>query len=360
MASAGHGSGDPGRMPSYTPSSSKPGSGQKKKRHKPKLTPFVISNTPQQPPPTAQAINKLDAQSVMKIEGQEIKIRADDLITIEELGRGAYGVVEKMQHRHTGVIMAVKRIRATVNNKEQERLLMDLEVAMRSVDCPYTITFFGALFREGDVWICMEVMDTSLDKFYKKVKDRGLSINENALGIIAVSIVKALRYLQETLRVIHRDVKPSNVLLNKSGEVKLCDFGISGQLVDSLAKTMDAGCKPYMGPERIKPDDNKKGYDVKSDVWSLGITMIEVATGDFPYDTWRTPFQQLKQVVDDPSPSLPANGFSDELCDFCRCCLHKNPNDRHGYPELECHPFIVQYSHESKTNISSFIKLILD
>lgn len=80
------------------------------------------------------------------------------------------------------------------------------------------------------------------------------------------------------------------------GQVKLCDFGISGQLVDSLAKTIDAGCKPYMAPERIDPAKNKQGYDVKSDVWSLGITMIEVATGQFPYDTWRNPFQQLKQV----------------------------------------------------------------
>lgn len=80
--------------------------------------------------------------------------------------------------------------------------------------------------------------------------------------------------------------------------MKLCDFGISGQLVDSLAKTIDAGCKPYMAPERIDPTRNKQGYDVKSDVWSLGITMIEVATGEFPYDTWRNPFQQLKQVRD--------------------------------------------------------------
>ena len=91
----------------------------------------------------------------------------------------------------------------------------------------------------------------------------------------------------------------NNVKFNcDAGQVKLCDFGISGQLVDSLAKTIDAGCKPYMAPERIDPARNKKGYDVKSDVWSLGITMIEVATGQFPYDTWRNPFQQLKQVGD--------------------------------------------------------------
>lgn len=333
------------------------GSGRPRRPRVPRI-PITPINSPQ--PPVRPGISRLDAHTTMTIDGKDIKIRADDLVSIEELGRGAYGVVEKMRHRESNVIMAVKRIRATVNSREQERLLMDLEVAMRSVDCPYTVTFFGALFREGDVWICMEVMDTSLDQFYKKVKNRGLLISENLLGIIAVSIVKALRYLQETLKVIHRDVKPSNVLLSKEGEVKLCDFGISGQLVDSLAKTMDAGCKPYMGPERIKPDENNRGYDVKSDVWSLGITMIEVATGEFPYDTWRNPFQQLKQVVDDPSPSLPEAKFSAELCDFCRCCLHKNPNDRPSYPELESHPFIAKYSQEPATNISSFIKLVLD
>lgn len=339
----------------HSSSSSRTGSGRPRGRR----GPGVKINMPQQQP-VKSPISRLDAQTTMTINGEDIKIRADDLMTIAELGRGAYGVVEKMKHRDSDVIMAVKRIRATVNSREQERLLMDLEVAMRSVDCPYTVTFYGALFREGDVWICMEVMDTSLDQFYKKVKDRGLIIGENLLGIIAVSIVKALRYLQETLKVIHRDVKPSNVLLSKDGEVKLCDFGISGQLVDSLAKTIDAGCKPYMGPERIKPDEDYKGYDVKSDVWSLGITMIEVASGEFPYDTWKNPFQQLKQVVDDPSPSLPEGNFSPELCDFCRCCLHKNPNDRPSYPELESHPFIVKYSKEPTTNISSFIKLILD
>uniref|UniRef100_H2YLN7 mitogen-activated protein kinase kinase n=1 Tax=Ciona savignyi TaxID=51511 RepID=H2YLN7_CIOSA len=267
----------------------------------------------------------------MSINGQDIDIRADDLTVIEELGRGAYGV---MKHKFTETIIAVKRIRATLNTQEQKRLLMDLDVAMRSVDCDYTVTFYGALFRQGDVWICMEVMDTSLDQFYKKVKDRGLKTGENVLGVIAVSIVKALHYLQETLHVIHRDVKPSNVLLNKTGQVKLCDFGISGQLVDSLAKTIDAGCKPYMAPERIDPAKNQQGYDVKSDVWSLGITMIEVATGDFPYDTWRNPFQQLKQVVEDPSPKLPPNTFSVELDDFCRCCLHKDPAERPNYRDL--------------------------
>ncbi|XP_078485548.1 mitogen-activated protein kinase kinase [Ciona intestinalis] len=344
-----------GNGPNKSTDSGPTGPGRRRKKNN-KLK--VRIDPPEQTPKVPIVPHK--PQSRMNINGQDIDIRADDLTIVEELGRGAYGVVDKMKHKSTETIIAVKRIRATLNTQEQKRLLMDLDVSMRSVDCDYTVTFYGALFRQGDVWICMEVMDTSLDQFYKKVKDRGLKTGEDVLGIIAVSIVKALRYLQETLHVIHRDVKPSNVLLNKNGQVKLCDFGISGQLVDSLAKTIDAGCKPYMAPERIDPAQNQQGYDVKSDVWSLGITMIEVATGDFPYDTWRNPFQQLKQVVEDPSPKLPANTFSLELDDFCRCCLNKDPSKRPNYRELEDHVFVQKHLHENVRSISSFITLILE
>lgn len=141
---------------------------------------------------------------------------------------------------------------------------MDLDISMRSSDCPYTVQFYGALFREGDVWICMEVMDTSLDKFYVKVYKNARKIPEHVLGKynvrkvlrrrfsilfvgkVTFAVVSALHYLYSELKVIHRDVKPSNILINREGQVKMCDFGISGYLVDSVAKTIDAGCKPYM------------------------------------------------------------------------------------------------------------------
>uniref|UniRef100_A0A4W3JJM1 mitogen-activated protein kinase kinase n=1 Tax=Callorhinchus milii TaxID=7868 RepID=A0A4W3JJM1_CALMI len=254
--------------------------------------------------------------------------------------------------------MSCFRIRATVNSQEQKRLLMDLDISMRTVDCFYTVTFYGALFREGDVWICMELMDTSLDKFYKKVIEKGKTIPEDILGKIAVSIVKALEHLHSKLSVIHRDVKPSNVLINKEGHVKMCDFGISGYLVDSVAKTMDAGCKPYMAPERINPDLNQKGYNVKSDVWSLGITMIELAILRFPYESWGTPFQQLKQVVEEPSPQLPADRFSKEFVDFTVQCLKKNPKDRMNYIDLMEHSFFKLHD-ANETDVISFVKEVL-
>ncbi|OXB81214.1 UNVERIFIED_CONTAM: hypothetical protein H355_005144, partial [Colinus virginianus] len=142
---------------------------------------------------------------------------------------------------------APKRIRSTVDEKEQKQLLMDLDVVMRSSDCPYIVQFYGALFREGDCWICMELMSTSFDKFYKYVYSvLDDVIPEEILGKITLATVKALNHLKENLKIIHRDIKPSNILLDRNGNIKLCDFGISGQLVDSIAKTRDAGCRPYM------------------------------------------------------------------------------------------------------------------
>uniref|UniRef100_A0A8B9TCM7 mitogen-activated protein kinase kinase n=1 Tax=Anas platyrhynchos TaxID=8839 RepID=A0A8B9TCM7_ANAPL len=275
----------------------------------------------------------LDSRTFITIGDKNFEVEADDLVTISELGRGAYGVVEKVRHAQSGTIMAVKRIRATVNTQE-------------TVDCFYTVTFYGALFREGDVWICMELMDTSLDKFYKKVLEKKKTIPEDILGKMACvcEFVRALEHLHSKLSVIHRDVKPSNVLINKEGHVKMCDFGISGYLVDSVAKTMDAGCKPYMAPERINPELNQKGYNVKSDVWSLGITMIELAI----------------LLVEEPSPQLPADRFSKEFVDFhgAVVSLQKNPAERMNYLELMEHPFFTL--HDTKeTDMASFVTEIL-
>lgn len=301
----------------------------------------------------------LDKKTTITIGDKTFVVEADDLEKICDLGRGAYGIVEKMRHIPSQTIMAVKRIAATVNTQEQKRLLMDLDISMRSSDCPYTVQFYGALFREGDVWICMEVMDMSLDKFYTRAFGHQRSIPEDILGKITVAVVNALHYLYSRLRVIHRDVKPSNILINRRGEVKMCDFGISGYLVDSVAKTIDAGCKPYMAPERIDPSGNPSHYDIRSDVWSLGISLLELATGKFPYTTWGTPFEQLKQVVKDDPPRLPSGRFTCEFEDFIEQCLQKTYTARPNYNQLLEHPFCKTHA-ERVTDISPFVGEILD
>lgn len=314
--------------------------------------------TPEAEAPVTPPRN-LDQRATITIGDKTFEVDADGLEKICDLGRGAYGIVEKMRHTQTDTVMAVKRITATVNMKEQKRLLMDLDISMRSSDCMYTVHFYGALFREGDVWICMEVMDTSLDKFYPKVFKNNLKMEEDVLGKIAMSVVNALHYLHAQLKVIHRDVKPSNILVNRKGEVKMCDFGISGYLVDSVAKTVDAGCKPYMAPERIDPSGNPQQYDIRSDVWSLGISMIEMATGTFPYKTWTTPFEQLKQVVTDSPPRLEPNTFSPEFDEFITSCLQKKFDARPNYDQLLKMAFIADHIGRN-TDISGFVSKILD
>jgi len=143
---------------------------------------------------------------------------------------------------------------------------------------------------------------------------------------------------------MHRDVKPTNVLVNKKGQVKLCDFGVSGQLEKSLAKT-NIGCQSYMAPERIHGEaQNKQGtYSVSSDVWSLGLSVIELAMGKYPYppEMYSNVFAQLTAIVHGPSPRMPSS-YSDEANDFVDQCLMKEPTQRATYAQLTQHPWYKQ------------------
>ncbi|KAE8745378.1 Mitogen-activated Protein Kinase Kinase [Frankliniella occidentalis] len=309
---------------------------------------------------------KLNIQSSGKLQispGTVYDFTSEDLQDLGEIGRGAFGTVNKMVHRKSNTVMAVKRIRSTVDEKEQKQLLMDLDVVMKSNECPCIVQFYGALFKEGDCWICMELMDSSLDKFYKFIyENQRKRIPESILGKITVATVQALNYLKEKLKIIHRDVKPSNILLDKRGNIKLCDFGISGQLVDSIARTRDAGCRPYMAPERIDPQ-RARGYDVRSDVWSLGITLMEVATGHFPYPKWNSVFEQLYQVVQGDAPQLEpvhnGNHFTAEFVNFVNTCLIKEETQRPKYNRLLEHDFIKR-SETERVDVAAYVCSVLD
>ncbi|CAI8054258.1 Galactokinase [Geodia barretti] len=273
----------------------------------------------------------IDSKTMIRIGNEEpFECKAEDLIEEKELGRGAYGSVYQMRHSKTDTIMAVKRIRATIDSNERRRLLMDLRVSMRCLDCPYTVTFFGALFKDGDVWICMELMDMSLHDLYKLVYEK-----------LHLTIPEWGRW--ENGRSY---VKPSNILINRAGQVKLCDFGIAGELVNSFCQT-DIGCKPYLAPERINPMVLGAKYDQRSDVWSYGITLYELAVGQFPYPVWKNMFEQLKSVVDGEAPRVPANlSLSPEFTDYLHLCLTKDVETRPGFQELLNHAFIRMMEEE--------------
>ncbi|KAF8354022.1 sek-1, partial [Pristionchus pacificus] len=313
--------------------------------------------------PVAEEVPTLDLDDKCKIrlddESEEFEIKATELKKVGDLGRGAYGVVESMIHQPTGTIMAVKRIESSVNDESQKRMLVELHACMKSDCCPQMVRFYGAMYREGDVWLCMEVMDISLDKFYRRAFFHKIKIPEYFLAKLGLTVVEGLNFMKEQMNLMHRDVKPSNILLNSGGQLKICDFGISGHLTNSVAKTVGAGCKPYMPPERID-GDSKMAYDVRADVWSLGITMIEVATGTHPYAKWKTPFDQLKQVVGSPSPRLP-DGFSEQFNHFVNRCLEKDYNRRPKYPELLANPFLEQARHRVPDfSMSGYVRSILE
>ena len=269
--------------------------------------------------------------------GSSFSISLDEVDTLEELGKGNYGTVYQVRHSRprirrpglglagnkastaipsasptesssldstqsksqrntTGLVMAMKEIRLELDDAKFAAIIMELDVLHRCVS-PFIVDFYGAFFQEGAVYICMEFMDGgSIDKLY------GDGIPEGVLRKIALSTVMGLKSLKDDHNIIHRDVKPTNILVNSRGQVKICDFGVSGNLVASIAKT-NIGCQSYMAPERIasggvaQAGANPGGgtYSVQSDIWSLGLSIIECAMGQYPYppETYNNIFSQL-------------------------------------------------------------------
>ncbi|XP_046967912.1 dual specificity mitogen-activated protein kinase kinase 7-like isoform X3 [Vanessa cardui] len=282
----------------------------------------------------------------LNVDGVEYRSHIDDLQQLGELGSGTCGHVVKMLHKSSGAVIAVKQMRRSGNSEETKRILMDLDVVVRSHDCPYIVRCLGCFVTDADVWICMELMASCFDKLLKRL---GAPIPEAILGKVTVATVNALSYLKDTHGVIHRDVKPSNILLDERGNVKLCDFGISGRLVDSKAKTRSAGCAAYMAPERIDPPDpSRPDYDIRADVWSLGISLVELATGVFPYRDCQNDFEVLTRVIADDPPQLPEDTeFTPEFKSFVSQCLTKNYRQRPKYVKLLEHPFVVKSARNS-------------
>ncbi|KAL5247417.1 hypothetical protein ACHWQZ_G019330 [Mnemiopsis leidyi] len=294
----------------------------------------------------------------LRIDGQSYSVSQVDFENLSYLGEGACGNVQLMKHTPTGVKMAVKRMRRTQDMREQMRIFTDLNIVIKQHQCPHIINSYGAYVTEQDVCICMEPMDTCLDKLQKKMREKKIvgGVPENVLGKITVGVVRGLDYLKRQYSVIHRDVKPSNILIDRHGQVKICDFGIAGNLVDSRVWTRDQGCPAYMSPERIDPpDQDSPSYDIRADVWSLGISLIELANCKYPYNNTAVQFSLMTEIINSPSPTLdPTLGFSDDFVDFVGICLIKDVSLRPKYERLLQHPFIKKYEAVDKSVIADW------
>uniref|UniRef100_A0A8D2NWR8 mitogen-activated protein kinase kinase n=1 Tax=Zosterops lateralis melanops TaxID=1220523 RepID=A0A8D2NWR8_ZOSLA len=209
-------------------------------------------------PPGKRNIHGLKVRISIIVSGKlDGFMNEQDIRYRDILGHGNGGTVYKAYHVRSGKILAVKVIPLDITLELQKQIMSELEILYKC-DSSYIIGFYGAFFTpELFPWGSLDV--------YRKIP-------EHVLGRIAVAVVKGLTYLW-SLKILHRDVKPSNMLVNTRGQVKLCDFGVSTQLVNSIAKTY-VGTNAYMAPERISGEQ----YGIHSDVWSLGISFMEVCT----------------------------------------------------------------------------------
>ncbi|XP_060889162.1 dual specificity mitogen-activated protein kinase kinase 5 isoform X1 [Labrus mixtus] len=275
------------------------------------------------------------------------QINAQDIHYQEQLGHGNGGTVYKAYHLLGKRVLAVKVIPLDITVELQKQIMSELEILYKC-DSPYIITFFSAFFVENRISICTEFMDGGSLDVYK-------IIPEHVLGRIAVAVVKGLTYLW-SLKILHRDVKPSNMLVNTRGQVKLCDFGVSTQLVNSIAKTY-VGTNAYMAPERISGEQ----YGIHADVWSVGISFMELALGMFPYPQIQKnqgslmPLQLLQCIVDEDPPVLPVSQFSEKFVHFITQCMRRQPKERPAPNNLMEHYFITQYNDGNAEVVSMWV-----
>ncbi|KAK2592779.1 MAP kinase kinase (MEK) [Conoideocrella luteorostrata] len=303
------------------------------------------------PPPTAESWGGADGgKDDSKDEQLEIGIeykldlRPEDLQIIKELGSGNGGTVSKVKHINTGSVMARKIIHVEAKKEMRKRIVRELQI-MHGCHSDYIVDFYGAFLNtNNDVIMCMEYMDVgSLDRISRVFGP----VRVDVLGKIAEATLGGLTYLYSKHHIMHRDIKPSNILVNSRGSIKLCDFGVSGELINSIADTF-VGTSTYMAPERIQGER----YTVKSDVWSFGLSIMELAIGKFPFasneqfaDEDSAPvgiLDLLQQIVHEPAPRLPkSDAFPSILEDMIQKCLYKQPNQRPTPQELfDRDPFV--------------------
>lgn len=249
---------------------------------------------------------------------------------LEKLGEGSYGSVFKAHYKETGEIVAIKQV--PVESDLQE-IIKEISI-MQQCNSPHVVRYYGSYFKNSDLWIVMEYCGAG--SVSDIIRQRNKTLAEDEIAAILQSTLKGLEYLH-FMRKIHRDIKAGNILLNSEGQAKLADFGVAGQLTDTMAKRNTVIGTPFwMAPEVIQ----EIGYNCVADIWSLGITAIEMAEGKPPYADIH-PMRAIFMIPTNPPPTFRnSDQWSEPFRDFVSQCLVKNPENRATATQLLQHPFI--------------------
>ncbi|CAH1103554.1 unnamed protein product [Psylliodes chrysocephalus] len=271
-----------------------------------------------------------------------------------KLGEGSYGSVYKALHKESGQVLAIKQVPVDTDLQE---IIKEISI-MQQCDSTYVVKYYGSYFKNTDLWIVMEYCGAGSVSDIMRLRKK--TLDEDEIATILGDTLKGLEYLH-LRRKIHRDIKAGNILLNSEGHAKLADFGVAGQLTDTMAKRNTVIGTPFwMAPEVIQ----EIGYDCVADIWSLGITALEMAEGKPPYGDIH-PMRAIFMIPTKPPPSFrEPDKWSAEFIDLVSICLVKDPEERASASDLLNHEFIknakppsilssmIQEAHEIRENQS--------
>ncbi|XP_054833346.1 serine/threonine-protein kinase 10 [Eublepharis macularius] len=256
---------------------------------------------------------------------------------VGELGDGAFGKVYKAKNRETGALAAAKVIE-TKSEEELEDYMVEIDI-LATCNHPYIVKLLGAFYYDSKLWIMIEFCPGGAVDAIMLELDRGLT--EPQIQVICRQMLEGLNYLHSK-KIIHRDLKAGNVLLTQDGDIKLADFGVSAKNMKTLQRRDSFIGTPYwMAPEVVMCETMKDTpYDYKADIWSLGITLIEMAQIEPPHHELNPMRVLLKIAKSDPPMLNYPSKWSSEFKDFLKTALDKNPETRPSAAQLLEHPFV--------------------